>query len=379
MSKLKVLHIVPWFPNSNNKIEGIFIAEHIKQLNNHCLNDVLHINFGRKKEKVKDECDGVSIDRITLKPILDKWIFKERLASKEIIKYLKKNQSSYDIVNFYITYPNAIGISKLKIKFPNIKFCMMEQWSAFHTEFRLPKGNKGRLRIESIFNNKIPLFVVSNALGQDILNFISDSKRAYKVIPNCVNGELFFHREKNTSKDFIFASINNWSEMKNPIVLIKAFKKVVDKYENVKLVLAGDGVLISEMKALINELDLGNKVDLKGRILKSQVIDELNNANIYCQSSNYETFSAICIESLATGTPVLATKIGGMKDFINKDNGELIEGMNVDSWFLAMEKNYLEYSRFNGLEISRNCLNLYNTHIVGELFFNALLKVYNEK
>jgi len=379
MNKLRVLHIVPWFPNPNNCIEGIFIAEHIKQLNMHCANHVLHINFGKTKEIKTDKYQNISIDRITIKPILEKWIFKEKQATIAIKNYLKKTHSNFDIVNFYITYPNAISITKLSKTYPDIKFCMMEQWSAYHTQFNLPKENKGRTRIENIFNNNIPLFTVSNALGQDIQNFIGNKKRAFEVIPNCVNENDFYYKEKQESNTFIFTSINNWSVMKNPIVLIKAFHLLTTKYSNLKLILAGDGILIPKMKKLVAELEIEKHVEFKGRISKKEVVTELQNANIYCQSSNYETFSAICIESLATGTPVIATDIGGMKDFINNDNGERVQNLEVESWFLAMERNFLNYKKFDTNAISKNAINTFNSDIVGEIYFDKLKAIYNGK
>ena len=179
MSKLRVLHIVPWFPNPNNKVEGVFIAEHIKALNKFCDNKVLHYLFGNHRLIEEDNFEGIDIDRVTLKPILNKWIFKEKLVSKHIIKYLIREQSNFDLVNFYITYPNAILITDLSKQFPKLKFCMMEQWSAYHTQFGLAKENKGRKRIENIFKNNIPLFTVSKALGDDILSFIGDKERTF--------------------------------------------------------------------------------------------------------------------------------------------------------------------------------------------------------
>lgn len=379
MSKLRALHITPWFPKKGKTLEGIFIAEHIKALNTHCDNKVLHIEFGTKKKTETDTFETIKVDRLTLKPLFDKWIFKEKLAYKSIVKYLKANHQKFDVINFHITYPNAIYINKIVKLFPNIKFCMTEHWSAYHTEFNLPKNNKGRKRIENIFNNSIPLFTVSNALGKDIQNFIGNTNRSFEVIPNCINTDVFKYKTKVKTQEFIFASINNWSVMKNPIVLINAFSILQKSYDNVKLVLDGDGVLIKEMKQLVLDLKLESFVDFKGRISKTEVVDVLQQSNVYCQSSNYETFSAICIESLATGTPVIATKIGGMVDFINDTNGILVNDLEVNSWFNALEKMYLNYNQYNKKQIAEDCKSKFNSKAVGELYYSKLMDVFNEK
>jgi len=378
MKNINVLHIVPWFPNPENKIEAIFIAEHIKALNKHCNNHVLHINFGNKKEQIKDIFQNITIDRITLKPILNKWLLKERLATKTIKVYLIKHHREFDIVNFYITYPNALSIKKMSEKFTNLKFCMMEQWSAYHTQFNLPKGNKGRKRIENIFNNDVPLFTVSNALGEDIKLFIGNTNKPYTVIPNCINENKFNYKEKANSNEFTFTSINNWSSMKNPFVLINALAIIIKKHSNFKLVLAGDGQLIPQMKSLVNELNLSNSVQFLGRIQKNDVVNVLHHSNVYCQSSNYETFSAICLEALATGTPVLATNIGGMRDFIYKENGRLIDTLEIEDWVSNMENIYLNYNNFNKRKISTNCIDKFNSTTVGELYYKQLQKIVHD-
>jgi glycosyltransferase involved in cell wall biosynthesis len=379
MSKLKVLHIVPWFPNPSNQILAIFIAEHLLALNNFCSNSVCHIQFGKKSGFENDKYKGICVDRITINPVFNKWVVKEKLVTLKIVNYLKKEHLKYDVINFYITYPNALKVQKISRIYPAVKFCMMEQWSAYHTQFDLEKENKGRLRIENIFNNNIPLFVVSSALGKDIQEFVGDKTRKFGVIPNCIDTNVFTYKEKINSNNFLFSSINNWSTMKNPIVLIRAFKLLSQKYNNVKLVLAGHGVLIPEMMKLVEELKMQHIVEFKGSISKDKVVEVLHSSNIYCQSSNYETFSAICIESLATGTPVLATNIGGMKDFINSDNGQLVNDLEIESWFIAMESNYLDYSRFNNKQISEDCCKKYNRKTVGKVFYDKLQDVYNGK
>jgi len=374
MSNLRVLHIVPWFPNPKNDIEGVFILEHLKELNNLCQNKVLHIKFGESNSET-DRISTLDVDRVTLKPFLNKWIFKEKKVIKFITKYLKQKQHEFDLVNFHITYPNAINITKLESKFSTLKFCMMEHWSAYHSHFHLSKGNKGRQRIENIFNNNIPLFTVSNALGEDIQQFIGNTNKPFTVIPNCINEADFKYKEKDHSNEFTFTSINNWSPMKNPLVLINAFAALIKKYSNIKLMLAGDGVLIPQMKNLVIELNLSNSVKFLGRIKKNEVVNILHNSNIYCQSSNYETFSVICLEALATGTPVLATNIGGMKDLVNENNGRLVSTLEVVDWANIMEKSYLNYGDFNKKEISTRCIAKFNSKVVGELYYSELIKI----
>lgn len=380
MNKLSILHIVPWFPNPENLVEGVFIQNHIKALNEHTENFVLHLRFGDLNSvELNIRHENINADRITIKPIINKWRFKELHAGYFVNKYLNKHQKKYDIVNFYIAYPNAISIHKLKKRFPNLKFCITEQWSAYHEKFNLPDKHKGRLRIENIFNHTIPLNVVSNALGDDIRDFSNQPNLEYNVIPNIIDDKTFSFQAKNDSDVFHICSINSWSAMKNPIVLLKAFSEVIKSNKNVHLTLAGSGQLDEKIKKTIQDLKLTKHVTQLGRINKKEVAQLLQASNAYCQSSNYETFSVICVEALACGTPVIATNIGGMKDFVNRENGILVDDMTPKAWAAAIKNMIERYPSYNKKNISETTLKEYHSKKVGKIFYDALKNLISEK
>jgi len=378
MNNLRVLHIVPWFPNEKNNTEAVFIVEHLKALNKFCYNEVLHISFGSSNFKNTYQTENIKTNRVNIKTYTSKWREKEFFAGIAVNKFLKKNNKTFDIINFHIAYPNAININEIKRKYPRLKYVITEHWTAYKNEFNLPKTNKGRLRIENIFNNQIPLFVVSKALGQNIRDFISKPDRKYIVIPNIIDCDNFTYKSKKNIGSFKFCSINNWNPMKNPFVLIKAFKQISDKYENTELILGGFGSIINEMQDLVRELGLFEKVQFRGRLDKQEVIELLQESNVYCQSSNYETFSVICAEAMAVGTPIITTNWGGVIDFVNQSNGTLVDDLEVESWFLAMEKNYMNSDSVNTKQISIDSRKKFNSNAVGELYYSELINIAND-
>ena len=378
MNKPKILHITPWFPNENNSTEGIFVWEHIKSLSAHTINEIISISFSKEKKFEEKEYEGVKHTEIRLKPLIDKWIFKERSASKQVAKILAKRHKEFDLINFHIAYPNAISIDKLKSSYPNLKFVITEHWTAYRYNFHLSEDNKGRKRIEQIFHHNIPVITVSTALAEDIQNFSKTTGFDSHIVPNVIRTDIFSYKEKTKKETFRFSSINNWNPMKNPITLIKAFHKVALKNPNIELVFAGTGDLIPEMNTLVKTLGLTDKVIFLGRISKQKVAEVLFNSDVYVQCSNYETFSVISAEALATGTPVITTKIGGVLDFIDDSNGILVEGMDIDNWAEAMEASIAEFEQYDLLKISQNAHNRFNLDAVGETYSKAITSIINE-
>lgn len=374
MKKHQILHIASWFPSEENPKSGSFVLDHVKGLQDHCENTVLHIQFSEHKKSTKTEFyDGIKVIRISLKPFLNRWRIKEFLAKKAIGQFLRKNVGQFEAINFYGAYPNGIGIGKFKQTYPQISFSITEVWSAYHYNFNLPENSKGKQRIASIFSHEIPLFVVSSALGQDLRNFTKQPNLSYTIIPNSIDADHFNFSIPEKKSGITFASINHWSKVKNPEVLIEAFADLLIEFPDSKLILGGSGELIPTMKNLVNQLNLTEAVQFLGNLTRQEVARTLAQANVYCQSSHYETFSIICVEALAVGRPVIATKIGGMVDFIHETNGILVPEPTKEAWLNAMKKMIHTYDQFNLEKISTEICNRYNSKTISTLYFNELV------
>ena len=379
MKLRQILHITPWYPTTQNQHAGIFIKRHILALAPHFDNQVLHIHFEDcsirgiprvlfHQAKVQDG-DAPHVDVMTLINFPGSWWLREWACFILVCWYLIKNRGRFELVNFCIAYPTAVQIQRLKRLFSRLKFSITEHWSAYHLGFSLPPNSPGRKRIQRIFQCDTPLFVVSNALGTDIQCFCGQAI-PYKVIPNIVDTQRFQWRPAFLPENgsVHIASINSWSSMKNPFVLIEAFALVSKRNPSVKLTLGGGGPLLDKMRALVQDLEIANRVTFTGVLDAEQVAQLLNNVHIYCQSSNYETFSVICAEALSSGVPVIATNAGGMKDFINDSNGLLVNEMTPQSWAIALEKMILQWPTYDLSKIAKSAQNQFNAQSVGHLF-----------
>jgi len=380
MKKLRILHITPWFPNPDHELAGVFILRQLQALNEHCYNEVLHLHFSDSKGMISEDFEGVKLNRKTFNPVVKKWIVKEKLVASYINKYLKTNKDDFDIINFYIAYPNAVSIGKFKKNFPNLKFTITDVWSAYYEEFHLPKGHKGRTRIENIFSHDIPLFLISHALGDDIKNFCGYDSLPHKVISIVINENDFNYKEKVKNPEvFTFCSVNNWTDLKNPALLIRAFNLMLKEDQNIQLVLAGSGKLSGQIVELIKELKLEEKVIYKGRIPQEELIQTIHDCQAYCQSSNYETSSSICAEALATGTPVISNEKGGIKEYITDLNGYIVPEATPEAWKDVMIKMKKNYSKYDGESISKSILADRKYETIGQTYFNYFQEVFNGK
>lgn len=148
-----------------------------------------------------------------------------------------------------------------------------------------------------------------------------------------------FYDENNISHDdYVFSFTGRLVKEKGIFELVRAFKSVVQKYPNTKLVLVG-GLLESERdhgsyQELMNDLDhsairyLGFRKDIP-TIMKA--------SDVFVLPSYREGLPRSIIEAMAMETPIIATNIRGCREEVFPgENGFLVEKENVDELEEAM-------------------------------------------
>ena len=351
--KPNILHITSWFNNTENSNEAVFVKNHVESLMPHADNHVLHICNEKNALKVLTTTRstgfknaGFTFERVTVYTATGRWLELEIAIKRFLKKYLRANIEKFDVINFYIAYPNGLIIKDFITRYPDKSFAVTEQWSAYHNAFGLPATSRGRKRIEAIFDNAITLAVVSSSLGEDIRTF-TRKQLDYFIIPNILE-KNFMNVERNLPEDKLrVCSINNWSVMKNPLTLIDAVEILINRGEAIELVLGGEGYRLDEIRQYIAAKKLEKHVITTGDLSRNRVSEILASSHIYLQSSVYETFSVICIEAISSGTPVIAHNVGGMRDFINDSNGMLVDDLEPATWAKAILEMKNRYRNFD--------------------------------
>jgi glycosyltransferase involved in cell wall biosynthesis len=109
-------------------------------------------------------------------------------------------------------------------------------------------------------------------------------------------------------------------------VLIKAFATLHMTHPEVELWLVGDGPYRSELEALVRRLGLTESVRFLGLQGRPAVSRLLSKCSLFVLPSRVEPFGIAIIEALASGKPVVSTKVGGIPEIIeNGTNGILVE------------------------------------------------------
>lgn len=152
------------------------------------------------------------------------------------------------------------------------------------------------------------------------------------VIPNGVDTSLF-QQSRDTSlraelaladDTVLVGSIGNVRPPKSYDVLLRCARILLGGSRRYHFAIAGDygGRLGEELLALSRNLGVDRHVSFLG--LRHDVSRILNNMDIFALSSTTEGFSIACIEAMACGIPVVATRSGGPEQILRDGAGVLV-------------------------------------------------------
>ncbi|MBL4938122.1 glycosyltransferase [Clostridium sp. YIM B02515] len=142
-----------------------------------------------------------------------------------------------------------------------------------------------------------------------------------------------------SSNEIIILSLRTVDKNCNIDYIIKAFNKFNSKYTSSKLIIANSGPEIYNIKKLINDLRLDDKVELLGFISRSNLLELLLKSNIYISIPTSDSTSVTLLESMACGIlPIVSDLPANREWVIHNHNGLVIENIHEDLLFEALIK-----------------------------------------
>jgi glycosyltransferase involved in cell wall biosynthesis len=117
--------------------------------------------------------------------------------------------------------------------------------------------------------------------------------------------------------------------VKNQSKLLEVFRIAHDRMPEIRLIVAGDGPLASELKQQANDLRISDYVKWIGQVLFPEMPAVYQDAHLYLQSSLHESQGMSLLESMACGLPTVGTPVGLLPEVSCKpateDSSELAE------------------------------------------------------
>lgn len=197
---------------------------------------------------------------------------------------------------------------------------------------------------------------------------IVDMKKVY-IKPNFTFQEGI-SGEVQKAGDY-FLVVGRVEALKGIDVVVKAFEKIPDQ----KLIVAGDGPMMAEMKAYIKEHNMSN-VKFAGYLDKAKVQEKYRGAKAVIMASQcYEAFAMTIAEAYSNAVPVIAGNVGNLANMVE----EGVTGIKfVYDSPDDLASKILKYNTMDIAKMKQNAKTFYEKRLKPEDNYRILEEIYHK-
>ena len=168
------------------------------------------------------------------------------------------------------------------------------------------------------------VIVNSNYMKNEIQRLFGLPFDKINVIPNGINLSNFtgierdydFRRQYAMDNEKIILYVGRLVYEKGVQHLIAAMPKILSNYHDAKLIIAGRGGMMDELRAEASNLGLNDKIYFTGYLNSKQVQKMYKCADVAVFPSTYEPFGIVALEAMLAGVPTVVSDVGGLDEIV---------------------------------------------------------------
>jgi phosphatidylinositol alpha-mannosyltransferase len=330
-----------------------------------------------KKEGVNDDPDLILVsDSIEVNTPFDTLVdVSLRVDPDELDEMLLREQ--FDVLHFHEPWVPRMPMLLLE-RSPAVNV------ATFHA--KLP---------ESMFNKSIEV-AISPYTKQvfknlDYLTAVSEAAASYvssltnvthiEIVPNAINLSVYNRAKVKEAKEYnddtkTILYIGRLEKRKGTIWLLKAYRELVKKHGNIRLLIASDGHKRQMLEEFVEDNDLPN-IEFLGFISDERKLELLKTADLFCSPALYgESFGIVLIEAMAMGTVTVCGNNIGYSSVMKGDGDiSLVDPKDTVTFAHRLEHLlYDEKARANWQKWAKKYVQQFNYPVIVDRYE----EIYNE-
>lgn len=215
---------------------------------------------------------------------------------------------------------------QLGITVPNIKIDKSNTGNAFAKKITWQTVNKVYSQSDLVLAPSPPI--------KDLL-ISQDFKKKIEIISSGIDTQTYSPSPK-INDGYTILHVGRIGYEKNVDVIIKSFKLVLKEIPQAKLIIAGDGPALKELKELSRKLGVNKNIKFTGFVSRKDLPSLYTSASVFFTASTFETLGLVILEAMSSGLPIVAVDKYAVPWLVKQN----------ENGFLAKPSNKKELSRY---------------------------------
>jgi len=262
-------------------------------------------------------------------------------------------QANFDLAHGFFSFPAGVSCLLLRWR-KKIPFLVSMQIEDLFARI----GKIASYLLKKTWKNAY--FLVANKIKLRDMIAEADPQKEITIISKGIDVESFFSdKNKRHENDFMILCDCPVTPIRGVRFLVQAFKLLAGRYEQVRLVVIGEGNDRKSLMDLTQALDINDKVVFLGEIPAADVLHYYQTADVFVSPSIDEQADngAFVRKALATGLSIVSTKVNGVEELVFEgENGLFVAQKSADDLAEKIEKILLNNEFKNLME--KNSLEL---------------------
>jgi len=376
--KPHIVFLAAWYPDEHDPMFGLFVHKHAVLMARDYRVSVLNVtNYSDQSNGLfVSEKDGVSINRLNIKTKnqLLRWLYFF-MAGLKAYRYICKKEGRPVLNHVHVLTRMGVLAALIKCR-RGIPYVVTEHWSRY---FPIPGTYRNCIRkcfTRKACRRSAAMSAVSQRLKDAMLAHGLGDRKKWFIINNIVNETVFdlpVAAPAGTRVRFINVSCFE-DRSKNLSGLVECVDQLVGDGLDIECVLVGSGEDFEQIKSLISTKGLENHIIMTGQLNENQVAARMRECDFYVQPSHYENVPVVISEALMCGLPVVATRVGGLPEMIDENNGYLVAPGQMNELCSAIRMMAENHGDFDRQKIRHAAMQKYSSEAVRQ----QMLHMYSE-
>ena len=241
----------------------------------------------------------------------------------------------------------------------------------------LTKSNQIKIRF---YLNRLKLIM---PVSQDSVSHIQAHgiHAHFEVIPNTVNTDIFYPGNlKLSNQDGIkrILVVAALTKVKGIDYLLRALALVKQQGNRFILLVAGDGPDRTALSSLAYELGISEDIFILGNRTKPEVAELMRQVDFLALTSRWDNQPVVVLEAMASGLPVLVSRVGGIPEVVSAKQGQLVEVADIGDIANKLEHMLNHSQDYSSEQISAYARSRFCYETVGKLYSAAYSQVMKQ-